>query len=139
MKLAIGKEIDVRGDFEWVGHISGITIAEDSECSEIYAPGILDYIHHSKLEFALRMIVAKLRHGGKLTIGGTDIMEAAKENFRIECNIIEANRVAFGQEDDPKTGQYSLLFISSLLSQYGLKIITKKLHQHTFLVEAVRI
>lgn len=111
-----------------------------AECEEIYAPAILDHIHHTELVQTLEEWVSKLRHGGKITVGGTDLYEMARQITVGSFPMNEANNKLYGQDLawHSRKGCYSAMILRELLTQMGLKIDRVALNDYEFVVEAHR-
>lgn len=121
------------------GNIHNIP-SEDNECVEIIADKICDYLPRIFLFKTLKHYLTKLRIGGKIVIGGTELKELAK-NLVLNDNYEEFNHNLFGKFDSPwsiKTGVSSVTEISDFLQENGLIITKKRIDRHSFIVEAVR-
>lgn len=116
-------------------------ISEPAQCTEICAPEILDYIHHSEIMPVLQNWVSKLRHGGTIIVGGTDCYEVAKGIVSCQLDTVVFNKALFGlspQFPFIKLGMYTRHDIESILRNFGLKIIHKRINNRTYTVEAKR-
>lgn len=123
-------------------------IVEPNEAMEILAPDILDTIRRQDLKPFLEHLVSKLRHGGKLTIGGTDLMESCraiisashvKPHGKIDTSV--ANEILYGKQVDfwdYHRSVSSMKELSDILTSFGLKIIKKRTNALKMVVEAVR-
>lgn len=117
------------------------SVVQTNECTEIYAPSILNYIHNAELDSIIKHYVSKLRHGGKLIIGGSDIRDIAKKIIKEEISLEDANKLLYGIAPFvwiTKRGAYTMYDISSMLKTMGLKIITQKCDETKFIIEAQR-
>lgn len=118
-----------------------VGVAEDNECIEILAPTILNYLHHTEVGPFLQTWIKKLRHGGKLVIGGVDGFEVAKKYARQEINTIEYNSLLYGPQ---KTawgyflGSMALHEVTQILQELGLHIEKREVVQGRFIVVGVR-
>lgn len=116
--------------------------AEPAECMEIIAEDIVDYIPNADLENVVKNYVSKLRHGGKIILGGTDVFEVSKRISMQSKDISELNQLIYGVESPTgwgfKRGISSIIYISSLLSQLGLRITKQRLNDCQYIVEAYR-
>ena len=130
------------GEDKCVGQITNINgIAEDAECTEILADDILDFIPSNEILNTLRHYVGKLRHGGKLIIGGTDLHSVCQAIVTKQLNCVEANHLLHGEQNNTwafKYGQINLDDLVKLLSDLGLKIMKKRLNSYKMCVEAIR-
>lgn len=112
-----------------------------NECMEIYAPEILDHVHFTELDNFIKHYISKLRHGGRLIIGGTDIRDIAKKIIKDELSINDVNNLFFGMSPMnwlSKTGSYTMHDIVNLLKQNGLKIVKQKCDDIKYIIEAKR-
>lgn len=148
MKIYITNGEDTQKNYETVSPLLGHNIrllnnelVANSECDEILAPDIIDYIPTSSLTETLRNYVSKMRKGSVISIGGTDLFMLCTIIVRRECSVLEANQEIFG-------GSYSHLCknsligindCSGLLEELGLKILSKTLDGVKYLVKAQRI
>lgn len=144
MKIHVSVDGEAVGNYIEVNPKTGGNIVflpcADNEAEEILAEGICDYIPRVQLPAVLAHYASKLKHGGKLVIGGTEIKELAKAVV-LGDDFEMFNKMLFGSFDDVwriKSGATSIIEIVDALKQLGLKIIGKKLNGYNFLVEAVR-
>jgi hypothetical protein len=118
------------------------TVCQQAECTELLADNILDYIHGSKLLATLQNWTGKLRHGGKLIIGGTDLTTLSRSLYHGKIPVSEGNKILFGWGDNPwatKMGCYSCFDIASILEEMGYTVVRKRLSGIKFIVEAQRV
>lgn len=115
-------------------------VCEDAECTEIVAE-VLDYVHAYKLLEVLKHWVSKLRHGGKIILGGTDILEVARLVVNGTMPISEANKAFYGEADLGcyiKSGVFNCGEMCTLLKELGLVVDKKRVNGTKFVVEAHR-
>lgn len=110
-------------------------ICEDNECKEIVAPSLLDYVHISNLGNVVNNYVSKLRRGGVLKIGGTNLSHLLDID---SSDVLEFNKAAY-TGSVLKQGIYSPSFIGTLLGEKGLKVNRARVIGNQFLVEAERV
>lgn len=124
------------------GHnIHNLQSIESASCKEILALDVVDYISAKHIFKVLENWVSKLRHGGKITIGGTDYIELMRAIEMGEINTAEINIIMYGNQESTwqfKIGMYTLPDIVDSLRQLGLKIIKQRLSQFRFEIEAER-
>jgi len=116
-------------------------LVENNECTEILAPSIINYLPFNQLQQTISNWVSKLRHGGKIIIGGYDMYEIAKRIVRGEIETDLANVLLYGQQInvwDVQRSQITLTDLVDLMTHLGLKVIKKKLDGVEMIVEAVR-
>lgn len=124
-----------------VDHRNLDTVCSTNECTELYAPDILNHIHISELEIVIKHYISKLRHGGKLIIGGTDIRDIAKKIIKDDISLQDANVALYGSGPLNwlnKTGGYAMHNIVDLLKANGLKVNKMKSNDLKFIIEAQR-
>lgn len=114
---------------------------DDAEASEIIARDILDYFDPPTGDRALENWIRKLRHGGKLVVGGTDLYEVAKAITNYSLLPEAANKLLYGSFTQPwemKKHSTCLLATASWLEVKGLHVIKKRLNNFSYCVEAQR-
>ena len=109
---------------------------EDSECMEIVVES-LDYIPMSQIVGVLEKLVTKLRHGGTISITGTDLLDMGRVIVERLYTTEELNEAIFG-EGLPKRSSLPLEELTNLLKSFGLKIMKKRLQSSMNYVEAIR-
>lgn len=116
-------------------------ILSDNECLEIWADKILDYIPLDKIQIFVTQLLKKLRHGGKIILGGTDIYEVSKQLMNGKINTQDCNIIMYGSQKstwDIKRSSLTLVDLSDLLVQLGLRITKKRIAGIEMIVEAIR-
>ena len=113
-------------------------VAQPNECTEILADNILDYIPTNNMYDVLKHYASKLRHNGKLIISGTDIVLVAKDIVTQRLNLVEANKIIYGDRTEVKSGMISMFDIIPLIESIGLKVMKKSYNDYIFTLEAVR-
>jgi len=128
--LKIGEVFDLD---EWV---------DDAEATEIIASDVIDYLPANLVMDVIEHWVSKLRRGGTLIIGGTDLYEVCKGFTTYAMDVREANAYLHGHAaDNPqfvKKITLTALGLSNFLAQKGLRIIKKRVTGYQFVVEAER-
>lgn len=112
-------------------------LVEISECTEILADEVLDYISTKDTFVVVEYWSKLLRHGGKLIIGGTDLYEVSKAVVNQTLNIREANEILHGIGVE-RINQMSILDLCEILKSVGLKIMSKRINGFQMVVTAVR-
>ena len=116
-------------------------LAMDSECKEIIAEDILDYLEKEDARAALSNWVSKLRHGGKIIVGGTDIYEACKQFYHRVIPLDEFNRIIHGTLENPwevKLSHSTLFELETELKRLGIKILKKRINGLNMIIEGER-
>ena len=112
-------------------------VCEAAQAIEILGDEILNYIPVKHLGQLIQHWRSKLRIGGRLILGGTDLIEMAKAIVTKQTNPYIANQVLFGIDCD-RVSCLTLDDIENLVRAQDLKIISKRLDGINFLIEAVR-
>ena len=120
------------GSMEDIGKLAG-----KSECTEILAPHILDYIPFSVIGSVLGVFSSLLRHEGKLILGGNEASELARISFMNMVDPAELNNMLYGG-DFRKNGIYSIDTIRASLEKLGLVTDKIKLDSGRFTIESHR-
>lgn len=116
-------------------------VCSQSSLFELLCDDVLDYIPRTNLRAVLSNWVSKLRHSGKITLSGTDIYEVCRLFLTGSINNEEFNVITHGSHNDVwdvKLSQSTLNEVTDLLSEFGLKIVSKSLDGFRFFIEAVR-
>ena len=139
MKLRISIETEpLSGYITTVPKLNIDDVASSNECTEISAE-VLDYIPSQHMLDVIKNYTSKLRHGGKIVFGGTDMMMVAKDIVTQRLNLVQANEILHGDFDSiHKNGQISMADLIPLLESLQLKIMRKSFNGYQFIVEAVR-
>ena len=143
MKINITIEPYIIGDYKNISAVDNIyeipaSIADVAECKEIIAEELIDYIPVDNMLEVITHYVSKLRLGGKIVLGGTDIIELSKDILHQNKTMIEANHEVFGDPRFPKRGFLALNDVAAILSHLGLKITKQRLDGSKFIIEAIR-
>jgi len=116
---------------------------DDGELDELLAYDVIDYISIADAESCISNWINKIRVGGKICIGGTDLIEVCKSFSQYRIDITTANELLHGSQEKPylfKKINFTAIGLSEYLSSYfGLKVIKKRVNNYNMIVEAVRI
>ena len=121
------------------GNIFSLDNVANSECSSIKCY-LVDKIPLIVINPTIQGYVSKLRHGGRLSLIGTDLNQVCISIINRYSNIMDANRQLFGGPEsyNLNSGMYCISDISAILQGAGLEITKKSLDNNQYLVEAVR-
>lgn len=114
---------------------------DDAEATEIIAMDVIDYFSLAEVNPILDHWISKLRHGGKIVIGGCDALDAAKALSQYELDLQTFNMLIHGTQDQPhlyKKTTLTLIGIVEYFREHGLKIIKQRKHGINYVVEAKR-
>lgn len=116
---------------------------DDAEATEIIALyGIVEFIPRTEINTIVDHWVKKLRHGGTLIIGFTDIYEVAREFVNFNLSTTEVNKAFHGEQGRPEHVK-RCSFTTAGMSEYlailhDMNIIKKRLNGFDAVVEAQR-
>jgi hypothetical protein len=119
----------VIGEYENLNYL-----VEDAQCTDLIARDILDYIGPDKIDTVLFGWINKIRHGGKITLGGTDMFLVSMKHFKGDIDTDTATALVFGRRTEPhlyKKNLSTLENVASALERAGFKVITKRYDQIT--------
>lgn len=115
---------------------------DDSEATELIATDVLNYIPLGKCGEAIENWIKKVRAGGKIVVGGVDLLEVCKDFSQYRIDITEANLLIHGRQDKPYLHRKNNLTITTLCEYFlsaGLKINKKRIKDYKMIVEAIKI
>lgn len=118
-------------------------VCEDAECDTIIADDLIDYFPSTLVDILLESLLVKLRHGGRIVIGGTDLNEVVRNLFNKNLSTVNANILLFGMQNEPWEFRKSVLPAAELataLKQCGLKILKNRTNPENchYVIEAER-
>ena len=116
-------------------------VADDSECNEIIAEDMVDFLSSDDLEKTIQHWVSKLRHSGKIVIGGTDMYEVCKHFFQKGISTKDANILIHGEQKeawDFRINQTTIENLESILSNLGIDILKKRSSNFKMVIEGER-
>lgn len=105
----------------------------DNECDTILAPEIMDSFPADKSSEVLSGIAAKLRQGGELVVGGTDIRIFAKMVSNGALLELPASEIV-----GKSTSMTTVKSVTSILSSLGLDIASTTIEGIHYEVKATR-
>jgi len=116
---------------------------ENAEATEIIATDVIDYLMLHEIDTIIKHWITKLRIGGKIVLGGTDLHTVSKAfaNYTIDVDAI--NMLLHGSQTEPhlvKRVNLTLTGLCTFLNEAcGLKIIKRRMAGYNYLVEAHRV
>lgn len=105
----------------------------DNECETIIAPDVLDSFSAQNIAELIKALLSKLRLGGEISIGGTDVRLFSKCTLNGSLSVSEASDIA-GQMES----MTALPMIQDMLLSAGLRIISSHLNGIHFEIKATR-
>jgi hypothetical protein len=116
------------------GDIVGMSGVEDSEATEIIASDVINFTALSSLNDLLSSWVKKLRHGGRIVLGGVEIDEVCKAFITKAIDIKQFNDLVH----EGRISQISSDGLDKMLTEHGLTITKKRTDNFNMIVEAMR-
>lgn len=116
-------------------------IVGDSEATEILVADVIDYLPKEIVAKAIGHWVTKLRHKGRIVIGGHDIYEITKIVSQQGISAEEISSVLHGEQNNPwefKASHTTATDLAKTLEEHGLKILKKRVSGFKMIVEAIR-
>jgi hypothetical protein len=116
-------------------------ICEDAECLSIIAEDIIDYFSSKEVDNIISHWIKKLRHGGKIVIGGIDLIEVSRSFNNKYIDLINTNLLLFGDQSESWKYRKSCLTSSELvkgLQGLGLNILKNRINNYKYTIEAER-
>lgn len=110
----------------------------EAQCSEIYAPDILNNFTVSDIEYILPLWTKLLRPNGQLIVGGTDVYILAKAITSRKLHLVDINKKIFSEVINSfSSANYTKTYLSSL----GFKIsdINIDYNQFAYTVKGIKI
>tara|TARA_R100000315_G_C5233950_1_gene145056 strand:+ start:1892 stop:2377 length:486 start_codon:yes stop_codon:yes gene_type:complete len=115
---------------------------DDGELYELRAVDVINYIEIDKVESTINNWCQKIRLGGKIIIGGIDLMEVCKSFSEYKSDLTEANILLHGSQEKPyliKRSSFTSLGLSDYLqSKFNFTIIKKRINSYKMIIEARR-
>lgn len=116
-------------------------IVGNSEATEIIASDVIDYLPKDIAQKTIAHWITKLRHKGKIVIGGHDLYEISKIVSQKGVDIDEISGIIHGSQNQPwefKTSHTTAPKLAENLEQHGLRVLKKRVSGFKMIVEAVR-
>lgn len=105
------------------------------EVDELWLDDVLSGIPIDKVDDAFGSFVRLVKRGGKLIVNGTDIYEVCKAMTSYNISVADANFLLYGSGNK---NCYSISFVAQTLKGLGLKIVSKRISDFKYSVEATR-
>lgn len=115
---------------------------DDSELNELRSVDVINYVEIDKVESTINNWCQKIRLGGKIVIGGIDLMEVCKSFSEYKSDLTEANILLHGPQDKPylvRRSSFTAVGLSEYLeSKFNFRIIKKRVNSYRAIIEARR-
>lgn len=105
----------------------------DNECSEILAQDVLDNFAIDNIHQCISSLVGKLRLGGKLVVGGTDIRLFSRMVSNNTLNEVEASNIL-----SSANSMTSATNVKPIIQSLGLQVISVMVSGIHFEITATR-
>ena len=105
----------------------------DNECSEILAQDVLDNFAIDNIHQCISSLVGKLRLGGKLVVGGTDIRLFSRMVSNNTLNEVEASNIL-----SSANSMTSATKVKPIIQSLGLQVISVMVSGIHFEITATR-
>lgn len=96
-------------------------VVHHNSCEEFLARDVIDYIDRNVTPMVLENWLSKIRHGGRIVIGGTDLVEATQAIGLGRVDTNEGMMLLYGTQDKPKKQCLSIFDLMAFLEQKDLK------------------
>ena len=117
-------------------------VAGYSSEREILADDIIDFLPYSIIMQTISNWVKKLRHGGKIVIGGIELYEISKIFSQQEIGSEELLIALHGHQSHAwefKASHITIAELEEILKQHNLQILKKRINGFKMSIEARRI
>ena len=104
------------------GDIVKMDGVEDSEATEIIASDIINFTDISSINDLLSGWVKKLRHGGRIVVGGVEIDEVCKAFISKAIDVNQFNKLVH----EGRVSQITTTDLEKILINHGLTITKKR-------------
>lgn len=101
----------------------------------LWLDDVLNNVPIDNVDNAFRQMVSLVKRGGSIIVNGTDIYEVSKALANYNLSIQDANLLLY---EHGRKNCFSINFVVDTLKKYGLKIITKRVSNFKYSVEASR-
>ena len=116
------------------GDIVKMDGVEDSEATEIIASDIINFTDISSINDLLSGWVKKLRHGGRIVVGGVEIDEVCKAFISKAIDVNQFNKLVH----EGRGSQITTTDLEKILINHGLTITKKRTDNFNMIIEAIR-
>ncbi len=115
---------------------------DGGELEELVAHEVLDYVPLKDAGSVIDGWLSKLAHKGRITISVVDLREVCRAVLAGTVDLNTANQLLHGEQRrgwDKKRLSFTASVLSDILSQKGLKILSRKVTNHRAVVTAERL
>ena len=110
-----------------------VSTLSDNECEFILASGTLDIIPTNSIQAFLMLLRKKLRLGGTIIVGGTDIRMFAKAIINSIIGETEASDLV-----SSRASMVHMSYVANILTNLGLLIQTSSINGINYEIKCVR-
>ena len=116
------------------GDIVKMEGVEDSEATEIIASDVINFTHIGSINDLLSGWIKKLRHGGRIVLGGVEIDEVCKAFVSKAIDINQFNKIIH----EGRVSQITCADLEKILIKHGLTVTKKRTDNFNMIIEATR-
>ena len=117
------------------------SIVDDSECTELIAEDALDFLESKEALTTLSHWIKKLRHGGKIVVGGIDAYETCRLFFQQKIDLQSFNALIHGDFSSPwdvRLSHLTMEELSNYFIKHDLQILKKGVEGFRMFVKGER-
>ena len=115
---------------------------DDAEAEVIIARDVINFLPRRYMTAATNHWVKKLRHGGRIVMGGLDIYSLSRDVISKKISLHDLNIILYGSESpswDVRTNIFNMeSLVSYLKTDCGLTIMKSRIDKYEIVVEAIR-
>ena len=114
---------------------------DDAEAEVIIANDVINFLPKPTVLSTIDHWLRKLRHGGRIVIGGTDLYELARDICKQSVDLKTVNNTLYGNEIMPWDTRRNSFYTESIvdyLQEKGLEILKQRVDKYNMIVEAIR-
>jgi hypothetical protein len=129
------------GEIRKRANLKELNEVDDGEVEDLIAIDVIDYYPPVEVNQMLTLWSRKLKHGGSITIGFTDLYQLVKAVSSRVLNLEEANAAFHGTQETPwriRRSTLSIDYVAKVLESTGLRIKIKRLYSNKAIVRAAR-
>lgn len=112
-----------------------LSMIDDGEATEIICHHVLQFVPIENMRAYLELLSKKLSHGGKLIITSYDAISLVADLYHNRIDTYKFNQIIYGSKQwawDFKQSIVSLDEVNEIVRELGLRVNSRKLHNHQF-------
>ena len=112
---------------------------DTGEVDKIWLDDVIDYVPVQDAENFIRKTVSLLKRGGSIIVSGIDLYEVCKSMSNYNISVAEANKLLYAGENGlVKKLCFTTPAAANVVESLGLKILTKRISDYKYTIEAIR-